>query len=351
MHPIDNLRVKRTKASFVTRRVDPDDIAWLDSEAEDLSAGDLVVARVTEIGQHGRLERPDGRRAHLFCGDEILVACGARYAPDQFEACAPKSVGDAHLVAAGGIAGLVRHSHAQMKPATGLTILGAACDRNRQRMNLARYGVSAAVRPSRVPVLGVCGTSMNAGKTFTAASLVHGLTAAGRKVAAIKATGTGGGGDLWMFRDAGAWLTRDFTDAGFATTYGVAADELFAGLLQLVSEAEAAGAEAIVLEVADGLRQTETAELLRRDRFRDLLDSVIFAAGDAMGAEAGVDWLQCAGYAPRALAGRLTQSPLAMREAAATIALPCLTAAELRTPEIAVRLAKISPPPELRTAA
>ena len=221
MQSLDQARLTKIKASFATRRVDHGDIAWLDDEASDLKHGDLVVARVERIGQHQRIERPDGRRALLFPGDEILVACGARYAPDQFEADCPTGLGPANLVAAGGIAGLAQVKHDNMKSATEITILGAVCNRRGEPMNLADYAVSTEAWPVSVPVIAVCGTSMNAGKTHTVASLARGFAQSGQKVAAIKATGTGAGGDLWTFHDFGADHVRDFTDAGFATTYRI----------------------------------------------------------------------------------------------------------------------------------
>lgn len=339
MQPIDRVRFSRIKPSFVTRRVDHGHIAVLDPDAQDLKPGDLVLARVEEIGQHMRIERPDGRRSLLFPGDEILVACGARYAPDQFEADCPTAVGPAHLAAAGGIAGLVRMRHERMKPATRIAIDAAVCTDDGSRINLARYGVTAAMKPVRVPVLAVCGTSMNAGKTHTTASLVRGLAATGRNVAAIKATGTGAGGDLWFFKDAGAHYACDFTDAGFATTYRLPVDDIFAGMRRLIAEAEAAGAEVVVMEVADGLLQGETAELLRMEAFRSILTGLVFAANDAMGAEAGAAWLRAAGLPLRAISGCLTQSPLAMREVASTIDLPCLTPIDLQQAGVVARLA------------
>ena len=51
--------------------------------------GDVVMARVEHIGQHKAIELPDGRRATLFEGDDVIVAYGNRYAPDQFEAEVP----------------------------------------------------------------------------------------------------------------------------------------------------------------------------------------------------------------------------------------------------------------------
>ena len=46
-----------------------------------------------------------------------------------------------------------------------------------------------------------------------------------------------------------------------------------------VSRLAGAGAEACVLELADGLNQRETAALLRSPLFRDRIDGVIFAHG------------------------------------------------------------------------
>ncbi len=339
MRTTEQIDLTRVKPSFVTRRVNHNHIDGLDPSASNLVSGDLVLARVEVLGQHERIERPDGRRARLFPGDEVLLACGARYAPDQFEADCPTATGPAHLAAAGGIAGIVRTGHDRMKPATLISILGGVCDRDGHRINLRRYGVAVEFRPIDAPVFAVCGTSMNAGKTHTMASIVRGFALHGKKVAAIKVTGTGAGGDCWHFRDSGAHLVRDFTDAGFATTYGTDVADIFTGAQRLIAEAAAAGADIIVLELADGLFQAETAGLLQLEAFRQLLTGVVFAAGDAMGAEAGAAWLLRAGHELRAISGRLTQSPLAMRELANVVDLPCLAPADLLREETVAWLA------------
>ncbi|MEO0823654.1 MAG: DUF1611 domain-containing protein, partial [Pseudomonadota bacterium] len=265
----------------------------------------------------------------------------ARYAPDQFEAFAPATVGPAHLVAAGGIGGIVVAAHSATRPPTEITVLGAVCRETGARIRLADYAVTAeplAESPS-LPVIAVCGTAMNAGKTTTVAALVRGCALAGQKVAAIKITGTGAGGDLWSFHDAGAHLVRDFTDAGFATTYREPVERILEGARRMVAEAVAAGADVILLEVADGLHQRETAELMRSERLCALVSGVVFAASDAMGAEAGAEWLRAAGHRVLALSGRMTASPLALREAELATGLPVLTAEALSTPETARVLA------------
>lgn len=332
MQLIDNVRLSRIKPSFVTRRVDHDHIRLLETDATGLKPGDLVIAEVQATGQHARIERPDGRRAVLFPGDEVLLACGSRYAPDQFEARCPTSAGPAHMVAAGGIAGHVEGQHSLMKPATSIAVLGAVCDRSGERINLAHYAVDPSTLPVRRPVVAVCGTSMNAGKTHTVASLTRGLVLNGHKVAAIKVTGTGAGGDLWLYRDSGADHVSDFTDAGFASTAHVPVNEILDGIHGLIGEAADAGNNMIVIELADGLLQYETAELLQNQKFQSLLSGLVFAARDAMGAQAGVAWLRKAGLPVRAVSGCLTQSPLAIREASEAIDLPCLSDTDFHDP-------------------
>ncbi|MEL6576276.1 MAG: DUF1611 domain-containing protein [Pseudomonadota bacterium] len=337
MQTIEIHRKERIKPSFATRRVAFDDICRLDTAATDLAPGDLLLARVDKPGHHKSIERPDGRKALLLPGDEILIAAGARYAPDQFEAFAPTTVGPAHLVAAGGIAGIVAAAHSATRAPTEVTVLGAVCRATGQRIRLADYAVANAPVSDvpAVPMIAVCGTAMNAGKTTTVASLVRGFALAGRKVAAIKITGTGAGGDLWSFHDAGAHLVRDFTDAGFATTYREPMAQVLEGARRLMAEAVAGGAEVILLEIADGLHQQETAELMRCAELRQLVSGVVFAASDAMGAEAGAVWLRAAGHRVMALSGKMTASPLAIREAERATGLPVLTAAALCSPETA----------------
>ncbi len=332
-------RVARIKTSFTTRRVDLAAIAGLAAEGVAIQPGDVVVAKIIELSQHRRIERPDGRRAHLFEGDEVLLAAGARYAPDQFEADCPTEIGPAHLAAAGGVAGLVRASHDRMRAPTNLEILGVAVRKDGRRIHLRDFALPATITPPQgLPVIAVCGASMNAGKTHTAAMLVRGLTSAGLRVAALKVTGTGSGGDLWFYEDAGAIHVGDFTDVGFATTYRAALGEVIDGADRLIADAAIRGADIIVMELADGLHQLETAALLSDPGFQQRLTGTLFAANDALSAQSGVAWLKERGLEPLAVAGGIGRSPLAMREASNALNVQCLFAHELATAEIVDRL-------------
>lgn len=334
-------RVLAAKRAYTTRRVALTAMARLVSgEAVVPRAGDLMLARVMRIGKHAHLEATDSRRTALFVGDEVVVACAPRYAPDQFDARQPTSLGPCHLAAGGGVAGVVVTRRDGVGAPTELQPIGLLADDHGRVANLADHALPTRLQPAaRRPVTIVSlGTSMNAGKTTSAAYLIHGLTRAGLRVGAAKVTGTGSGNDPGLLRDAGAVRVVDFTDAGFASTCDVAVDTLAAAAHRLVSHLAEAKVDAVVLEVADGLFQRETAGLLRHDGFRGLVDAALFSSGDAMGACAGAQWLGAVGLTPLALTGAMTRSPLAAREAAVASGLPVVGLDDLANPEAARRL-------------
>jgi len=332
-------RLRRAKAAYTTRRASLAAAATLLTGELAPNSGDLVLARVECIGQHTGLQLAHGRRSTLFVGDEIVVCYGDRYAPDQFEARVPANLDPCHLVAAGGIAATVQVQHGKMKPATTIRPLGLLADAQSQRLNLAAWALPSTIaRTGRPLTLAAVGSAMNAGKTTSAAYLIKGLTAAGYRVGAAKVTGTGAPGDVHLMADAGANPVLDFTDAGFASTYRIADQALDEILNRLTGHLGRAGVGVIVLEVADGLLQRETAALLSSPVFAGAVDGLLFAACDALGAHAGLHWLQQRRLPVLALSGTLSASPLAMLEAGKATGLPVLGLAELADPTVVEQL-------------
>lgn len=330
--PLPASRLAAAKRGFATRRIAlPAAAALVTAGAP--QAGDLVLARVEEIGHHAKLELPSGRRAALWPGDEVLLVYAARYAPDQFEAVVPDDLGRCDLVAAGGIAGRVLSRAERARRPTRLSPLGLVATPAGRRLSTHDFALAPqpGQRPSQgPPVVAVLGSSMNAGKTTTMAAMIRGEARAGRRVGAAKVTGTGSGGDLWSYLDAGAAVALDFTDAGLPSTCGVEPSRIaaaFETLLALLGEAEL---DVAVIEVADGLLYGETAALIREPAFRQRVDGVVFAAADAMGALGGAAFLAREGLAPLALSGQVTRAPLALREVRQGTELPVLTVAEMQ---------------------
>ncbi|MEO9247462.1 DUF1611 domain-containing protein [Citricoccus nitrophenolicus] len=292
-------------------------------------AGDVVVARVTEILNHKRVETPESRKAILFPGHVVMLAYGHRYAADQFLAHVPDTLEPCHLVAAGGVAGMVTEQHAAMDEPTRIEPLGLLADSS-GIVNLSRFapyslnpvpaiGAAeqelAAALPGRPTVIAVLGTSMNSGKSTAMATLVNGLTNAGLRVSAGKSTGTGAGNDPMIYVDGGAAKVLDFTDFGYPTTFRLDFEQVRSLTVNLVDAMADTDTDVVVVEIADGVYQGETARLLRDPLFQSVVDRVVFAAGDALGAVAGVRELQEAGLDVAAVSGVLTSSPLATAEA------------------------------------
>jgi hypothetical protein len=334
----------RVSFSYVTRRVPRSSIRVVGGAAAP-RVGSLVLATIEAFGQHTHLQLPDGRRRQIFLGDTVILAYGNRYAPRQFEAVVPGDLDACHLVAGGGVAARVLSRHDRMRPPTEIRPLGLLVDRSGRPLNLAEFALPPREAPAKRPLtLTVVGASMDSGKTTTAAYLARGLVRSGRRVGFAKVTGTGAGGDPWLLRDAGAEPVLDFTDAGHPSTYLVPLPELERIAATLVREISSAGVDVILLEIADGLFQHETAALLRSRCFRSLCDGFLFAAGDAMAAAAGVAWLRREGLPVLGVGGVLTAAPLGRREAFEATGLPVLGKVELADPIAAEKVVASVPP-------
>jgi hypothetical protein len=325
VRPLEAGRLRAARAAFVTRRVPLEDAKALVTDARP-AAGDLVLARVKRIRHHGKLQCARGRRVQLFHGDEIVVCYGDRYAPQQFEAYVPRTIGHCHLVASGGVAAQAVNWHQRIhRGPTEIEALGILADEHGNTLNLRRYTLPAGSGGEAPPrVIVVAGTSMDSGKTTAGAHLVRGLTRAGLRVGAAKITGTGACNDYFLMKDAGAEPVLDFTDAGYVSTYRVGEAAIRRIYETLIAELGRSGIDVAVVEVADGLVQSETAALLGADWLRRAIDGVVFCAQDAMGARAGVDWLRERGHDVIAVSGLLTAAPLAMRETADLVEPPVI---------------------------
>lgn len=324
------------KWSFATRRALWADAVALDTDLDSVCSGDLVLAEVTRIGSHKRLQLADGRFSPLWPGDRIVLACADRYAVDQFHGAARLSHEGADLLADGGIVGEILSRNGRVSQGTRLTVLGRLANEEGAVLNVARYALPLAPAGRPRHIIAVVGTGMNAGKTAATAALVNGFARLGRRVAAIKATGTGSFGDVFEYEAAGAARVLDFTDAGMASTYLQPTDRIVSALDLLL--AHAAECDVALVELADGVSQVETAALLSRPDVVARFDATILAAPEAMAARGGLSWLAERDIRPVALSGLITRAPLAAEEAARATGLPVLSREALSDPATASAL-------------
>ena len=352
---LDPERLRAAKKAFTTRRVPFGSPSYDWSAATLLSgpqrprSGDLVLASVSRIGHHARIELASGRRARLQVGDEIVVTYADRYAPDQFESEVPKDLGPTNLVASGGIASTVLSRHGSTRRATEIVPIGLISSNSSTPLNIAMFALQPREpeRP-RPRTVAVIGTSMNSGKTTAACSLITGLHRGGGLPGGTKVTGTGSGNDYWFMVDSGAHIVADFTDVGLASTYRVPYDVVEANFIRLIGLLTNSSCTDIVIEIADGLYQDETARLIRSAVFRAYVDQVIFTAADSMGAVAGVQHLRDLELPLAAVSGSFTRAELAMREVQANVDIPVASRDDLRAADVGSTLLSQGPVIDLR---
>ncbi|SMO43980.1 DUF1611 domain-containing protein [Paracoccus laeviglucosivorans] len=338
-HLINDLQ-RHAKWSFAARRIPLRAVMGIDEQPHRAVAGQLVLGRVQSVGQHRRIQLASGRHATLYPGDLIVMPCGARYAPDQFEGLAEIGPESCDMLAGGGCLGRAIASHEKMKTPTRVQPLGRLLGAGDRVLSTADFALPAGANAPLLPVIAVVGTAMNSGKTTAAVALTKGLTLAGWQVAAVKATGTGSFGDFNEYLDTGARYVGDFTDAGMVTTYLEPLSRIKSGILSLAAAAREAGAEIMVMEIADGLFQQETAALLADAETRSWFSGVLFACGDGVAALGGVAELARNGLHPLALTGLLSCSPMLSREAEGATGLSVVTRAQLLDPQAADALVR-----------
>lgn len=288
--------------------------------------GDLVVAEVTKLGRHTTIEDRSGVVRPIFVGDRIVGAFGNRYATEQYEGYVPRRASRrCDLLSIGGVCGVVASRHTSARMPTRLRVLGVVGDEQGRRLSQRAFTVERGPARQVGQVILVVGASMSSGKTTVVGALVRSLVEAGLQVAAAKITGTAAGKDPRVYLSAGASPVLDFVDAGFPSTYMLGPEEVWELWSVLLARLQATSPDFIVVEVADGIFQRETAMLLRNLNCRSSVDHVFFTANDSLSAECGVRHLHELGWPVRASSGIVTKGPLGAREAEEATALPCLS--------------------------
>ncbi|MEM0910147.1 MAG: DUF1611 domain-containing protein [Pseudomonadota bacterium] len=332
---MNTLIPETAKWAFTTRNVDKTAVKGIISELSRAKSGDLVLAEIVKLGSHKRIQLASGRNATSHEGDLVVLCCGARYAPDQFEGIAELDTDICDLLAGGGIIGKKLVSHESISNPTQLKPVGLLTYADGSLININDFAIRSHDCQKTIQVIAVTGTAMNSGKTTSAFSLVNGLTKLGKKVAALKVTGTGAFGDFNAFADAGAKTVLDFTDAGMATTYRQPIDRIVEGAISLISHVANIGADVAVVELGDGILQDEAWQLLNHPSFKEAVDCVMFAAPDALSAIAGLNYVNQTELPITAVSGLLTRSPLLCDEYQKHSETPVLSKSQLSDPLIA----------------
>jgi hypothetical protein len=286
--------------------------------------GGVVAVRVLNSkATYNTLELPSGRFSKIKKGDVLAGVLGHRKALFGYSGYIPSSVkpGDVlNLLNLGGVIGVCDGINPDHGDPFECEVLGQVLhfpylgERIGIPANILQGSlpVDGRLDLGGVPVVAVVGTSMNAGKTAAACSLVQTLTHRGLRVAAGKATGVSLRRDILAMEDAGAVRTRIFTDFGIVTTSpGTAPRTVRSLLTDLASDRP----DVIVLEMGDGLLGLYgVPEILEDAEVKAGFKAVVLAAMDPVGAWGGAKLLRDVhGLEPTVITGPATDNPPAAR--------------------------------------
>jgi hypothetical protein len=296
--------------------------------------GDVAYGVISRTGQHSSLENALGRIHIIHDGTKAIFVFGNRYAPDYYEGLIPEQMTEeVDLIARSGVVGIVKTKNSLIKDPTKVKILGYVCDEQGNILNTRDYPLikprQMVKKEPRSPMVLVCGTSMNSGKSMAAAACCWALTSMGHNVRASKVTGTASLKDILLMNDAGANPYADFTYLGYPSTYLLSEEELL-GIFNYLDLKYANNPKNFwVVEFADGIIQRETALLLSSPEVTSRIHKLIFCANDAFGAIGGLRTLrEKFNLVPDALSGLCSSSPLHVRELSAFTDIPVFNSAD-----------------------
>ncbi len=264
--------------------------------------GSVVAVRVlTSKSTYNRLELPSGRLSKVKLGDVVAGALGHRKGLVGYSGHLPEAVrpGDRlQILNTGGVIGVCDSINPDLGRPFDCEVVGQVLhfpylgERIGVPAHISQGAlpITCALDVKGVPVVAVVGSSMNAGKTEAACSLVQAFTHGGLRVSAGKATGVSLRRDILAMEDAGARRTLIFTDFGVVTTTAENAPPVARSLLTRLA---ADGPDVIVLELGDGLLGLYGVDAILDDEpVRACLRAVVLAASDPVAAWGGVRLLE-----------------------------------------------------------
>src|SRR3954467_15105260 len=248
----------------------------------------LAVRIMQDKASYNTIEDVTGRMLSLRAGDVLAGTLGARRALRGYAGMVPGSiaVGDVlDVLNLGGILGTCTSVNPEIGAPFRAEVLGAilAFPELGDRIGRPAHIRDRAVPPadtleSRVPVVYVAGTCMNAGKTVAATELVRGLARGGLRVAAAKLTGVSLMRDALSMLDAGAVSALTFTDVGIASTHAGVTVTTAKGIFNRLAGAKP---DVIVAELGDGiLGEYGVQDILRDPELTAVGAAYVMAAPD-----------------------------------------------------------------------
>jgi hypothetical protein len=106
----------------------------------------------------------------------------------------------------------------------------------------------------------------------------------------------------------------DFSDYGLPSTYLASKEELVGLFYTMISDLDKAKLDVVLMEMADGILQRETSMLISESAVKEMIKGVVVTSDSAPAALYAVESLKRLGHTVIAVSGKMTSSPLYVRE-------------------------------------
>jgi len=264
--------------------------------------GNLVVVEAkTSSGFRNEVESQKGRDERIYQGDRFVAVLANRHSGTSESGDIPTGGIDIyeeqelHLLSAGGVVGIKSGIPYGGQEPLVLKPLGLVAE-NGKPIDLIELsgGHHETLNPS-APIILVCGTSAEVGKTTTSTGLIRSLTGQGIQAAATKFSGTGRMRDILSLHDAGATPWLDFPDVGLATTY-TSPERFTKGIYTLFNYVNAGNPDIIIAEAGGDPIEANVPTFLQDPELMKNVKATVLVAGDVMGMMGSITYLKK--YAP-----------------------------------------------------
>jgi hypothetical protein len=252
--------------------------------------GDVVLVKlVSSMGMPGNyLRGADGRKHPVRKGVRFLGCISDRYAPKILYAEVPKRLSrgeEINLLERGGTLGIVKSAKPDYVK-TRVEFLGFVRSGGK-KVNIRNHTIREKDVKGSPELIVVVGVMEDSGKTFTITGLTEGLSKKGYRVCVGKLTGIGNARDVLLSKRKGALRVLSVIDTGWPSSVGLSKKQLDEVFMKIFSNLAEVKPDFIILEIADGLTQRESAILMKSGLLRKRKPRFILSVKDPVGAYGG----------------------------------------------------------------
>jgi hypothetical protein len=270
--------------------------------------------------------------SRVFRGDVLIGALGRRRALRGFVGDVPPRVAAGDVLAVlnkGGVIGGSASDHKDLGLPVACEVIGMPLLSGRIP-NIGDYRIPAVASLSGVrspPIVVVCGTAMESGKTLFLSELTQELSMGGLRIAGGKLTGVACLRDLIALEDHGAAKTHSFLDCGHPSTAGMEASELVAAAKAVIAELAKCEPDVMLLELGDGvIGDYGPLQILQDAEIRAATSMLVFCAIDLVGAWGGQRFLSELGIEIDLFSGPVTDNVVGVEYLAKEFGKPAINA-------------------------